>query len=212
MTRRAVGQTLLKLAQRVDGGDGSVEVQLDNLEPGDADVESRGLVELGVRLHHAGYQRFYRRAHCQVGRGVVAEQQRGERQLPIGFAQHVDRLEQVAQRAGAHCLGQRLDAQGAVVLAQTGNDRTAQAAPGTLGRVRCAQHHDRCAARASVEAEAVALAQITVEELAVDQGFGSCDRVLLVVAHHNRYRQEAEIDGLDGHFQPPLRSRRNSIA
>ena len=52
------GEPLGQLAQRIHRGDRGVDIELDDVEPGNADVQPRGLEEARVGLHHAAHQRL----------------------------------------------------------------------------------------------------------------------------------------------------------
>jgi hypothetical protein len=209
---RQLGETIGHLAQRVRGGDRRVLVQLDDIEPADTDVEARRLVKTGVGVEDTAQQRFHRGRDRQARRRVVAEQQRRQRQLAILLAEHVDYLQQVAQDAGAYSLGQLVDAQVALVGAETANDGTAEAAAAAFLFVGNAQDHRRRAAGTGVEPEVVALAEVTVEQFAVDQRLGAGNRVLLVVPEQHRLRQETQVHRLDADREPALRARHHAAA
>ena len=201
-----------ELAQRIDGSDRGVEVKLDDVEPTDADVQPSGVVKRRVGLHHAAHQRLDRGRHREVGRRVVAQQQRCERYFAVGLAEHVDHLQQVAQRAGSDRLGKVRRAQRAVVRAQAGNDRAAHAAALALDVVRHAQHDGRGATRTRIHAQAVTLAQVAAQQFAVDQRLGAGNRIALVVADHDGLRDKAQVHRLDSHLEPAFRPGRYTIA
>ncbi|EXI84614.1 MAG: hypothetical protein AW11_03792 [Candidatus Accumulibacter regalis] len=198
--------------QRVNGGDRRVLIELDDVEAGDANGEPRRLVKARIGLHDAAQQRLDRRRHRQVGRRVVAEQQRSQRQFAFVLAEHVDHLQQIAQDAGTHRLGQIANAEVAIVGTEAGDDRPGEAATVAFLLVGNAQDDARRAARAGVQTQVVALGELAVEQFAVDQRLGAGDRVLLVVAEQNRLGQETQVHGLDGDLQATFRSRRDATA
>ncbi len=193
------------LAQRIAGTDGDVEVELDDVEPADADAAARDGGELGIAFEHTAHERLDRSAHRQVDGRVVADQQGRQRHLALRLAEQVGDLQQVAQHAGAHGVHQHRGAERTVVLAQAGDDGTGQRAPVRAAVARAAEHHGRGAQRAGVDTQAVALAEVAAEQVAVDQHLRAGDRVLLVLADHDRLLHRAQVHGLDGHLEAELR-------
>ena len=195
----------------VGGGDGGVEVDLDDVQRRDAQLRARGLGELAVRLDHAAQQRLHRIGNRQVGRRVVAHQQAGQLDAVgrFGAAGHraaVQHVHQVAQAGGAHRVGQFAHRQRAVVLAQPRHHRAAVAAALALERRARQQHRAGRADGPGVQAQVMANAQLAVHQFLVDQGLGTRDGVLLVVAHEQGLVDLAQVHGVHAHLQRVARA------
>ena len=186
------------------GGDGRVEVKLHQPQvshPRSQTGEGGGELRVGGKHPlHQGHDGVL--DGDGIG-GVLTDQQGGQPHLLCrsrAAVPPIQELQQVAQRAHPHRLGEG-QARKVAHGAQADHHRAATAALPPLPAAGGHQHHRARSVGAGVETQAMATAELAGHEVAVDQGFGRGDRIVLVVPHQQRLVDVAQVHGVAGHPQ-----------